>query len=106
MRRSRITNLINTFNDCVGRRIVTYGIIRTEQIIINSSRNPNDFYTVFFCEFYGAGKRTVTSNDNECIYVSIAKVFCCFCSALRCSEFLRTSTFQECSAKRKNMLYT
>ncbi len=64
-----IPDFVNSVECSVQRRVVADGFIRTDDIVIDGSRDTNHIDAMLLAENIGAGKGTIAPDGYERIYV-------------------------------------
>ena len=94
----RIFNLINGAHRRIHSRIKSYRIIRTINIQINSSRNPNRINSEGR-EFLCAAERTVAADNNQAVNSVILQNLRALELAFLRFKFLASGRKQNCTAE-------
>ena len=72
-----ITNTVDTLHNCVHRRVITNGAVRTIEVIIYRTRQTDATEIKLLCKHHRTRQRTITTNDNQRINTLLNKVIVC-----------------------------
>ena len=65
----RIPYSVNTLHNGIHGSVIAYCIVSAVKVIVNRSRQSNATNVVFLGKETGSCQRTITTYDNECVYL-------------------------------------
>ena len=74
---SGITNTVDTLHNCVHRRVITDGAVRTIEVIIYRTWQTDATEIKLLCKHHRTRQRAITTNDNQRINTLLNKVIVC-----------------------------
>ena len=89
-----ITDTVHALYDGVHGCIISDGIVSAVEVVVDGTRQSDTADIKLTCEIHCSGKRTVTSDDNECIYFLFLDILKSLLASFHGHELLGTGCLQ------------